>query len=242
MTIPFLDLSSVQKRLTPQDSKVLLARGVRGIICKCENGNSDQDPNCATDIKTARDTGLIVGIYHFPFALPDDPHHPNRNPIDQARLHFGYTVDLAQVGDLVDTVDIEWPRPEQWDKPIPNVDNSVVSQGFLHDWFDTYLDEYRILRGRDPMIYFDEWFMRHLAPGPSWAVNPAWIASYGKPPPPIFPWAGYCAWQTSGGGGILPDGQPVDTDVIADEATLDALRLKSLGPGHSLKNVGEPDV
>ena len=44
-----------------------------------------------------------------------------------------------------------------------------------------------------------------------------WIAAYGPSVPPEPPWAGYSFWQSSGGGGRLPSGAPVDTDEADQE-------------------------
>jgi GH25 family lysozyme M1 (1,4-beta-N-acetylmuramidase) len=222
-----VDASSVQGVLSLSQCQVLKARGTRFIITKVSNGNGGIDPACKDNLANARAAGLVAGIYDFPFGgLPETESQPNRDPVDQARLHHARTDGLVLPGDLLPFVDAEWPRPEAWGTPLPGVEgNPIVTQAILRAWYRSYLDERARLLGRMPGIYFDEQFMRALGPDASFASSVPWIASWAPYVRPIYPWAGWSIWQTSGGGGHLPDGAPIDTDVIADEATLSSLLL-----------------
>jgi GH25 family lysozyme M1 (1,4-beta-N-acetylmuramidase) len=225
--LPGVDASSVQGPLSLATCQTLRQRGTRFLITKAGNGNAGIDPDCAGNLANGRAAGLVVGLYDFPFGgLPNDPAHPNRDPVDQARLHHNQSAGLVLPGDLLPFADAEWPRPEAWGKPLVGVGGSPVVTGpGLRTWYRAYLDERCRLLGRMPGIYFDEQFMRALAPDPSFATSVPWIASWAPYVRPISPWAGWSIWQTSGGGGHLPDGAPIDTDVIADEATLASLLI-----------------
>lgn len=74
------------------------------------------------------------------------------------------------------------------------------------------------------LVYGDPWELKNLALPADWGTNnPLWIASYQPTPILVPPWTSCVMQQTSGGGGRLPNGCPVDTDVCVDEATLAAL-------------------
>jgi hypothetical protein len=170
---------------------------------------------------------MVAGLYCFAYVgLPDDPARPNRGPEAQADLHWAWCKSLILKGDLLPFVDCEYPRPEAWGKPLPGVHgNPTITADKCRDWLRRHLDRWTVNLGRTPGVYFDEQWMRALAPDASFASSPAWIASWAPYVRPIAPWAGWAAWQTSGGGGHLPDGAPIDTDVIADEVMLSTLRM-----------------
>ncbi len=224
--LPGLDASSVQEVLTTATAKLLKDRGTRFLYTKCANGNDWMDLGCGANLTAARKAGIPCGLYHFPFGgLPPDVAHPNRSAIDQARLHWSWAKSIGErSGDLLTFVDAEWPRPEAWGKPLAGIGGSpIVTGDGLRAWFRAWLDEYASLSGRMPGIYFDEQFMRALAPDASFATSVPWIASWAPYVRPIAPWAGWGIWQTTGGGGHWVNGAPVDTDVIADEASLASL-------------------
>lgn len=221
MSIPFLDLSSVQGGLTISDVRVLVQRGTRGLIFKCGNGNNGKDPYFGPNLATAKLGGpsLVLGCYHFAYPLADDTLHPNRNPEDQALLHYSQSQGLGGlVGELTPTLDLEWPTPEQWG-------HWNVDAAFIRDWALRYGKKMRDLVNRERiLLYSYPWFLQKLAPSVEFLdVFELWIASYSTSPIQAAPWAGWSMWQTSGGGGILPDGAPVDTDECADEVTLKRL-------------------
>jgi GH25 family lysozyme M1 (1,4-beta-N-acetylmuramidase) len=220
-----IDLSSVQGNITKAQWQALVDNQIRFAISKCGNGNDHSDPDFLANINGALATGkMVVGAYHFPFALPNSAKHSGRDPETQAAMHFQQCGGLGtSQGELPACCDCEWPRPEAWGKPIPGVDDSIVDQAFLQDWFSRYLVAYEALQGCPMMVYGDPWFLKHLAPPAQWARYPLWEAAYGSSVPAVGPWAGWCARQSSGGGGRLPGGAPVDTDVIADETTLSML-------------------
>ena len=221
-----IDVSSVQDGLTAAEWAALKARGIRFAMIKCGNGNNGHDPRFQSNLTGARAAGVVVGCYHVPFPLPATPAHADRDPLAQARAHFAACAGLgSNKGDLPAACDLEYPAPEKWGSPLVNVDGApVVTRDSVVEFCEAYLTEYERLQGRPMLLYSYPWFLRGLKPPAAWVKHPLWIANYDPRLAPEPPWAGYAMWQTSGGGSMrLPDGAPVDTDAIADEATLAAL-------------------
>jgi len=221
-----LDVSSVQGEITDEQAEAVVARGTRFVAFKCGEGNKGKDPRCDEGVARFRALGLVVGRYHFPYlGLPEDPRHPGRSPEAQAEQHWAWGAASRQPGDLVDTADLEWPDSSLWGKPIPGVDNSVVTHSAALDGALRYLARYKALSGRAMTVYGSPWFLHTLGlPAEVAGESALWVAAYGPACPVVPPWVGHSLWQT-GGGSLqrLPSGVPVDTDVCADEATLQAL-------------------
>jgi GH25 family lysozyme M1 (1,4-beta-N-acetylmuramidase) len=76
------------------------------------------------------------------------------------------------------------------------------------------------LWGRSTLLYTDPSFAVAIGFDPAWAQRRLWLASYQSPPDIPAPSTSCVMQQTTGGGGKLPSGVPVDTDIVADEATL----------------------
>jgi|SRR5579859_305256 len=215
-TIPVLDFASPQGNLSPAQWLELANRGVRGIWAKCGNGNNAADPTFRANVAGARGAGLVPGAYGAPFVLPlDEANHPGRSPLDQAQAHFQQSGALGLVlGDLPPMVDLEWPEPKDWAQ-------WGVTASFARAFALLYLGETRRLVGRRPLLYlYSDWAL-HLFAGATadeldaFAQYPLWIARYGvSAPGTIPPWASPTIWQKSGGGGVLPNGRPVDEDVF----------------------------
>src|SRR5260370_42410398 len=109
MAIIGIDVSSVQKKI---DWKAVEKTGINFAIAKCGNGNNGIDPFFVYNMVAIKATSIALGIYNVGFPLLDDPAHPGRNPVDQAKMHFNASNSIGMhPGDLPVTLDLEWPVP-----------------------------------------------------------------------------------------------------------------------------------
>jgi lysozyme len=202
MTIRGLDISVIQGTV---DFQAVAASGIQFIVARCGIGNSGIDVDYTKNITAAKASGLQVACYHFVYPLPTTAAQPLRDPVKQAQYHFS-----AAQGVLA-CMDFEWPVQTDWAK-------WGCSAQQISDWGLTYLAEYSRLDGRTTLIYTYPNFAQtvNLAAAPTYASYPLWIASYQATPYIPAPWNSWTLWQTSGGGGKLPNGAPVDTDVAQD--------------------------
>jgi lysozyme len=195
-----LDVSVVQGNI---DFNAVKATGIQFVMLRCYVGNSGLDIDYAKYLQQATAAGLYVGSYNFPFPLPGAG---NRTPQWQAETHFAATKTS------VAACDAEWPMSPDWAK-------WGCSAQQINDWFLAYLERYTQLAGKGPLVYTYPNFAQTVNFSPEWGNYDLWIASYGTTTPFIpKPWInkGWRMWQTSGGGGRLPNGAPVDTDAVKD--------------------------
>lgn len=218
------------------------AAGYRFAFIKCTEGNEPRrnDIRFAENVRNARDAGLYVSAYHFPYPLREDPTHPGRTPAEQAQLFWSVSGGLGRApGELPPVVDAEWPAVEDWGK-------WGVTAATISGWLRDFCEHVTVLWGRRPIIYTYPFFWRILAASTdvSWAAEYLlWIANYthsgeGIPPPskqPIIPapWTEWTFWQFSADGSPVRvpgiPACPIDRDVFAGD--LDALRrLANIDP------------
>lgn len=203
-----IDVSAVQGNV---DFQWVKNKGFSFVICRNYVGNdiNSRDAYCDISLKKSKDFGLYTAIYNFPFILPTDNIHKNRDPESQAELHFQNT----PAGELV-CVDAEWPSPDKWSQwNIPN-------GAFLDDWLNRYLEKYKQLSGlktEQIVIYTYPYFAKAINFRSDLAKYPLWIASYETNPQIPQPWTDWTLWQTAGGTQLtLPNGIATDTDVAKD--------------------------
>lgn len=204
-----IDVSAVQPPNI--NFKALYDSNVKFCIIRCGVGNDGTDHLFASNVKAAKAANIKTMCYHVVYPLHDDPAHPNRNPIDQARLHF-----KAANGEIA-CCDFEWPAPEDWTKNNVNAD-------FIREWLFKYLEEYSRLSGRLMVLYTYPYYAQSVKLDARFAKYPLWIASYQPNAPQVpAPWGkdDWIIWQTTGGDGRLPSGAPVDTDVCKDLSIFD---------------------
>ena len=198
------DISSVQNLLTQAQWNAIAASGITFIVAKCGNGNDPIDPHFSQNIAGAKAAGLHVACYHFVYPLPPKTGDPSRSPQAQAQMHFN-----AAQGVLA-AMDIEWPVVQDWSKW-----DCTAAQ--INQWGLDYLAAYSELSGQTMMIYTFPNFAQTVGFTAEYAQYPLWIASYEPTPTIPAPWTNWVMWQTAGGtGGHLPNGAPVDTDVVMD--------------------------
>lgn len=196
-----IDVSSVQGKTI--DWTAVAASGVKFCIIKGYEGNKGLDAYCVQNIAGAKAAGILVGVYSFIYPLPVIPSQLTRDPKWQAQKHFA-----AAKGNL-GLIDLEWPAPQDWAK-------WGCSASQICDWTLAYLQEYERLDGRKPLVYTYPYFAQALKMPAEFANYKLWIASYEAKPAIPAPWTSWEIWQNTGGGGKMPSGAPVDTDLVRD--------------------------
>jgi lysozyme len=201
MTVRGVDISVIQGNI---DFNVLAASGVGFVVIRCGVGNGGIDIDYAKNVAAAKAAGLKVMAYHFIYPLPPKDGQPLRDPLKQAAYHFN-----AAQGEMAG-IDCEWPAPQDFTKW-----GCTPSQ--LNTWMLAYLAEYtRLDNGRKPLVYTYPYWASAVKFDDQFSQYPLWIASYEAMPSIPKPWNDWVLWQTTGGGGHLPNGAPVDTDVAKD--------------------------
>lgn len=211
-----IDVSSVQGAVI--DWVAVARSGVRFAMLRCGNGNQKPDDAFAISLAKARAAGLVVGCYHVGFPLPEDPAHPGRSAVDQARAHFAASRGLgSRDGEPPPALDLEWPVPG-----TPDWDHYGCTKAQVRAWALAYLAESARLHGRAPLVYdgFPLYWEGIGGPSePEFARYPLWWVDYREGTSPPAPWSTWAIHQIDGGGGHLPSGAPVDEDVFnGDEA------------------------
>lgn len=195
------DISEVQGNVNFE----ALAYSIDFIIIKCYEGNNGIDSMFHKNLNAAKNANIKTAVYNVIYPLQTDPAHPNRDPIDQASLHYN-----ASEGEIM-CVDCEWPAPQDWNKW--NIDGPFISQ-----WLVAYMQELSKLSApRSPIIYSYPVWVKAVGFDSSLASYPLWAASYGTSSPLIEPpFTDWLIWQYSDGGGKLPSGAPVDQNYCKD--------------------------
>lgn len=198
-----VDLSAAQG--SNVDTDWLVSQGIKFVSVESYIGNDSPNPLYQQDLARSRNSGLEVLAYNFLYPLPENPLHPNRNPKDQALLHYQNTGDIAVAADL------EWSDPNDWSKW-----NQSANQ--IKDWTLLYLQEYERLSGRKPLLYSYPYFLQALGDMSDFADYKLWLAWYNNSAPEIpLPWTSAAIIQDSGGDKMhLPNGVPIDTDYCYD--------------------------
>jgi lysozyme len=204
-----LDLSSIQG--SNIDWAQLYSLGYRFVFIRACIGNDFNDTDYVANMKGAQAAGLKSAPYLFLYPLCTDPNHPNRDPKDQAALHYKFVGNTQAAA-----IDLEWPYQNQWK-------TWGIDANFITQWLLTYLQEYERLSGVRPIIYSYPSFLEALNLPQSFADDyKLWIASYTATPVVPKPWNDWAFWQQSGGTEKLPNGIPVDIDVAKDLSLWDA--------------------
>lgn len=202
------DLSESQGTLTTQHWEMMAKDGCKFVIVECGIGNDGISSSYHTYMSGAKSVNIIAVPYHFVYILPTSSAHPNRDPESQAVLHYSYCQSNA-------CIDVEWPTSDKWAEfGIPS---GSAGAAFIRDWVMRYLAKYEQLCGGEPWVYTYPSFAGQIDFPAEIANYPLWIASYEPSPAAIAPWGNaWSCWQQNGGtnGVKLPNGAPVDTDVV----------------------------
>jgi len=219
--IAVLDVGFPQGIITAKHWQEIARSGVRGVYCRCGNGNNLPDQTYAANVQGAQTAGLAVGPYAVGFPLPLSAPHPGRDPKTQALMHWQASKGVgSNAGHLPPALDLEWPAPMDWLK-------WAIGSASVRAWTRDYLAEAARLWKRSPVLYLYPDFWTHLARGATDAEleqlgeYDLWLARYAVVMPGTLAggkWGAPTLWQKSDGGGRLPSGAPVDEDVfVGDE-------------------------
>ena len=196
-----IDVSIIQGNI---DWSALAASGIQFCIIRCGVGNSGIDSNYIKNVAGAQAAGLKVAAYNFLYPLPPQAGNPSRDPVAQAQMHAKAAGSVSVI-----CCDLEWPTQPDWAK-------WGCSAAQIGEWTVAYLQAYQSLTGITPLVYTYPDFARQVNLPAAVGNYPLWIASYEPTPNIPKPWTDWAIWQTTGGGGKLPNGAPVDTDVARD--------------------------
>lgn len=213
-----LDVSSVQYK--PAWNK-LKASGIDFAIIKGQQGNDHLDPQWASNVRGAVESGMVCGTYHFVYPLS------HIDPKWQAQKFFDATEGHgSQDGELPPFLDCEWPEIQDWAKW--KCTPQQVSD-FLRDLCIAMEEIYCV----KPVLYTYKYWWEYLSAHAdvSWAEDyELWFAWYlkgqwpgeGSKPPALKPFKRALFWQWDGNGGLkMPDGR--DADFCVFDGTMDEL-------------------
>jgi hypothetical protein len=98
-----------------------------------------------------------------------------------------------------------------------------VTNSSINQWMRAYFEEYtRLDSNRRPLIYTYPYWAKAISLDSYFAQYQLWIASYQPTPAVPAPWKDWTMWQRSGGTEKLPNGVPVDVNVVRDLSLWDS--------------------
>lgn len=177
-------------------------------IVKATESTTYKNPYYASDIKGARDAGMVVGAYHFA-----RPKLPLTTAKDQARYFVNAIGTTRTARTLPPVLDIE--------------DTGGLSKADTIAWTKSFLTTVRSLTGRTPMVYsYDNFLRTSLGNSTEFKDYPLWYAKYSTTPPGALPggWKTWTIWQHTSQGTV--PGMKGDIDLNRFNGTkADLLRL-----------------
>lgn len=211
------DISSAQGEITDEHWTKIAAQGIRFVYLECGLGNTPMSSTFDRNVAGARAAGIACGPYHFTYPLPIDGVHQGRDPESQAQAHFEASGGLGvHQGELPPAQDSEWPEVQDWAK-------WGVTAASIRVWTLRYRAKMESLTGRGLVTYTYPYFAESVGFDTVMGTSRLWLADYSPTPKAPAPWASYTICQYSNGGGRLPNGCPVDQNIIMDETTLTSL-------------------
>lgn len=206
-----IDVSSLQNQINFNQVK---SAGYDFAIMRNAIGNSSIDSLCISNVKAAKDAGLVCGYYNFAYPLPTN-NNQTRDPKNQAQYHW----QAAPKDVSLSVLDIEWPAVGAWQGW------GITSPNFIVDWVLNYLEEYESESGKPMMIYSYAPFIQSLGlANCQWAAQrKLWLAAYtNNCPATPAPFKSISIWQNSGSARIPGVVGNVDTDVAYDMSIFNA--------------------
>jgi GH25 family lysozyme M1 (1,4-beta-N-acetylmuramidase) len=226
-----LDVSQMQDAV---DWEKVAAAGFRFAILRCGVGNDGIDSRFHENVAGCRANGIAPGAYQFifPIGLPSTAAEPNRQPEEQAKLHFGFSQGLGcGAGELQPFTDNEWPAS------AADIAAYGCSPPQTRDWIERYKLQYEQESGVLVGAYTDEYWWEQNGGGaltsmsatPFWAADPQPTAALplaGQSPKVYRPFQSWSIWQYTWRGVVPGIVDYVDLDCIPDEDTFKALTTR----------------
>ena len=165
------------------DWQAVAASGQSFAFIKASEGTGYTNPYFSSDTAKAAAAGVTPGSYHY--AKPG-----STDPRAEAR-HYAATLATGVQPSLPPTLDLEESgglNPEQ-----------------LKNWVRDWIDEIKILTGRDPIIYtYHNFWINDMANTTEFAEYPLWLAYYNPTLPSEIPggWNEVTFWQYSDAGQV----------------------------------------
>jgi lysozyme len=229
--IPGIDVSSEQGVI---DWQLVAGAGIKFALIKCGNGNDGIDEQFAANVAGAKAYGITVGCYQFlfPIGLASTVADPNRQPEEQAKLHFGWSSGLGcAAGDIQPFVDAEWPAT------AADIAAYGCSPAQIRDWLSRYKQAYESESGCLIGLYTDQYWwdqngcgaLTDYAAAPFWSADPQAVTALPVAPmqPRVYaPFQSWSIWQYSWQLVIPGIADEVDGDCIPDQNTFAALTTR----------------
>lgn len=160
------------------------AEGITFAIVKATEGTYYTNDEFRPQYDGAASVGMIRGAYHFA--------NPSYSDATSQADFFvenggGWQADGRT---LPGTLDVEW-------NPYDGDDCYDMDKGELVAWIREFVDEYRALTGRAPMIYTSGTYWGYCVDVPGFAEEvPLWVADFGVDTPELpNGWDAYTFWQ-----------------------------------------------
>jgi lysozyme len=229
--IPGIDVSEEQGVI---DWAKVANAGVKFAIIKCGNGNEGFDSKFLANVAGAKAHGIACGAYQFlfPIGLASTAASPNRQPEEQAKLHFAYSKGLGcAAGDIQTFIDAEWPATAE------DIAKYGCSPSQVRDWLSRYKQTYEAESGCLIGVYTDPYWwdengcgqLADFAAAPFWPADPQDSTALPAAPavPKLYaPFQSWSIWQHTWKLIVPGIVDQVDGDCIPDQDTFTALTTR----------------
>ena len=187
-----MDVSSYQGNV---DWNRAYNQGSRFAYTKATEGNYYTNPYFAQQYNGSARSGMIRGAYHF--ANPR-----STSGAEQARYFVNHGGGWSNDGiTMPGLLDIEY-------NPYPSLGNTCynMSSADLTRWIRDFMETYRSLTGRYPMIYTANYWWRQCVGTTEFGNHLLHLANYNYNPGPMpAGWGNYDIWQFSSEGPFVGD-------------------------------------
>ncbi|ANS73431.1 hypothetical protein AWM70_01570 [Paenibacillus yonginensis] len=183
------------------DWQRVAAGGYSFVFVKASEGTSYKDPTFETNVRGARQAGLLVGAYHFLNAAS------RQTAIEEAA---NFAAAMSAVGgaaslDLPPVLDYE-------------TNPSGISQSQLNEVARAFLTEIERITSRKPILYTGNDFARNFYT--QFGAYDLWVARYSTQPPWNVPaWSAWTFWQYSQTGRVPGITGAADLNVYSGSQT-----------------------